>query len=294
LVTIAGCIYQLKEKKVPVNRKPPLLLALLFAIVPGAHRCAAELPQKRVLVEERFDQDLQSGLAKALLAHRHIHLAKAAGTDHSAAIRVDYVGYERGSQRVVVRYPLGAQVAQATLAFDVYFDKDFQWTAGGKLHGLGPKRPVTGGKPRRPDGWSARVMFKSQGHCATYLYDQDPRKTYGVGQTSAQPVFAAGRWHQVTLAVGLNDPGKANGWSRIRIDGREILASEQVEFRGSGKPETLIQQLLFCTFHGGHTPQWTPLDPQGKPTTVSAYFDNFRVTTSSQPDQPNAATQPRR
>jgi hypothetical protein len=39
------------------------------------------------------------------------------------------------------------------------FDQDWQWVLGGKLHGLGPEQPITGGNERLPTGWSARVTF---------------------------------------------------------------------------------------------------------------------------------------
>ncbi len=261
-----------------MNTKTIALLVSLCALLPVALICATDLQHDRVLLKEGFNRGAETGLAKTLLAHRNISLAKGAGPDRSNAIRVAYVGYDRGSQRVVLRYPLRAKVDQATISFDVCFEKDFQWTLGGKLHGLGPKRPVTGGKERRPDGWSARTVFKPKGYCATYLYDQDKSKTYGVGQKSDKPVFVAGRWHHVTLQVSLNDPGRSNGWSRILIDNQEVIKSENVEFRGSGERETLIQQFLFSTFHGGHTPNWTPVDRKGNPTTVYAYFDNFIIT----------------
>jgi hypothetical protein len=41
--------------------------------------------------------------------------------------------------------------------------------------------------------------------------------------------------------------------------------------------DTEIQQFLFSTFHGGNTTKWTPVNAQGHPTTVHAYFDNILV-----------------
>ncbi len=245
-----------------------------------AQSWAEQSDDERVLLTEDFDRSADEGLAGALLAHRHIRLASSAGTDGSDAIRVAYVGYERGSERVTARYPLGVNVAQATLAFDVRFDVDFQWVKGGKLHGLGPKRPITGGRERIPEGWSARVTFKPDGHCASYLYDQDKDRTYGVGQTSNGPVFEAGKWHRVSLQVSLNDPGESNGHARISVDGKPVVETRNVVFREAGGEDTLIQQFLFSTFHGGHEPHWAPVDADGNFKTVYAYFDNFVVTGS--------------
>lgn len=230
----------------------------------------------KYLLQESFDKD-GSGFRKRALRSPQIELAEGAGKDGSNAIRVAYVGNERGSQRVVFRYPLRRKVTQATLSFEVKFEKDFQWTAGGKLHGLGPAKPVSGGGKRVPEGWSARMMFKEEGKISTYLYDQDQSKKWGVGDKSAHPVFKAGQWHQVVMQLQLNDPGQANGAARILIDGKEILKTGGVTFRGKGGEETLIRNFMFSTFHGGSQPKWTPVDAQGNPTTVHALYDNFRV-----------------
>jgi hypothetical protein len=229
------------------------------------------------MLKETFDQDTQTGLAKRLLDHKHITLAEGAGPDGSDAIRVAYVGYNRGSERIVVRFPLDFEAESATLSFDVFFEKDFQWILGGKLHGLGPKRPLTGGERREPDKWSARIMWGQDGRCQAYLYDQDETKKWGVSKMSDEPVFTTGQWHSITLQVSLNTPGKANGYTRIFVDGKKIISYEDVEFRRRGGNDTRIQQFLFSTFHGGNTPEWAPVDETGNYTTVYAYFDNFMV-----------------
>ena len=262
---------------------------------------ALSLAQDRVIdkypgatmLKETFDQDTQTGLAKRLLAHRHVTLAKGAGPDGSDAIRVAYVGYQRGSQRVVDSFPLNFAAESATLSFDVCFEKDFQWIRGGKLHGLGPKRRVTGGRKREKDKWSARIMWRRDGRGSTYLYDQDMTQKWGVGRTSDEPVFTAGQWHRVVLQVSLNTPGQQNGFARIFVDGQEVINHEEVEFRRIGGNDTQIQQFLFSTFHGGNTPGWAPVDAEGNFTTVYAYFDNIVITEGIQQippgDVPKAA-----
>lgn len=254
------------------------LLTLCLILFNHWHARAEGNKDHPVLLEETFENGAQSALAKRMLAHPRISLVKNAGPDGSTAIRVAYEGYQRGSKRVVVHHPLSTKTDQATLSFDVCFEKKFQWVHGGKLHGLGPKNRVTGGNPRRPDGWSARIMFEERGKCSTYLYDQDKRKKYGVGKTTKTPVFTAGRWHHVTLQVSLNTPGKRNGFARILIDHKEVMTSDKINFRGEGGDHTQIQQFLFSTFHGGQTPRWAPIDKRGKPITVYAMYDNIVVT----------------
>lgn len=230
------------------------------------------------MLKETFDQDTRTGLAKRLLAHRHVTLARGAGPDGSNAIRVAYVGYNRGSERIVVRFPLDFASESATLSFDVCFDKDFQWIRGGKLHGLGPRHPLTGGRRRDPDKWSARIMWGRNGRCQTYLYDQDETKKWGVARGSNEPVFSAGQWHRVIIQVSLNTPGQSNGFARVFVDGQEVIKHEKVEFRRTGGNDTQIQQFLFSTFHGGSTPEWAPVDAAGNFATVYAYFDNIVIT----------------
>lgn len=256
-----------------------LIIAYLISIVGLSCISTAAESSGALLLFEDFDSYEQDDFGTQALLHELISLAKGAGPDGSDAIRVSYVGYERGSKRVVIRFPLKEQVKEATLSYDVCFEEDFQWVLGGKLHGLGPEAPITGGNPRKPGGWSARITFKPDGHCATYLYDQQLEITYGIGDKSIDPVFRKGQWHHVVLEVRLNDPGKSNGQARILIDGKEVVNTGSVEFRGEDGPHTAIQKLLFSTFHGGHQPKNAPVDKDGNTVTVHAMFDNFKVVT---------------
>jgi len=259
----------------------PVLFVLIWMCSPLGARGEGS----RVLMEESFDEDSGGAFAGRLLGHPKIQMAEGEGVDGSNAIRVAYVGYERGSERVVVRYPMEEGVEEASLSFDVKFGEDFQWTMGGKLHGLGPAAPVTGGRNRKPEGWSARMMFMRGGRCSTYLYDQDRTKKWGVGDRTEEPVFTRGKWHRVRLRVRLNEAGRANGWARVFVDGREVVRTDGVEFRGIEGKETLIREVLFSTFHGGNTMRWTPVDSDGNPVTVYAWFDNFVVEAEGTSDR---------
>lgn len=257
-------------------RRSRLLLrhavAALALLLPSTASCKPG----EVLFSENFDGK-PGAFAKRLLSQKQITLAKGQGPDRSDAIRVSYVGYHRGSERVVMRHPLKKAVLSATLSFDVMFDRHFQFVRGGKLHGLAPAKAITGGKDRRPDGWSARVVFKDKGRCASYLYDQSPKLKWGLTETTSRSVFQKGRWHSVELAVTVNDSGKSNGSAVITIDGKTVVRSTGIQFRGLDHPKTLISQFLFNTFHGGHSPPFAPVGKDGKFTTVHAYFDNFKV-----------------
>lgn len=230
----------------------------------------------RPLLEENFDR--LGGFGKSLLTNPNVQLIRNAGPDGSRAIRVSYVGSKVGSDRVVARYPLRKAVTEATLSFDVRFGEDFQWVRGGKLHGLGPENPVTGGNAREPDRWSARIMFDGKGRSKSYLYEQSPSKKYGVGDTSSAPVFKKGVWQKVVIRMKVNTAGKADGQFSVLVDGKEVNNQSGVKFRAQDGKDTLISSMLFSTFHGGNSPSNAPKDDKGNFTTVYADFDNFRVT----------------
>jgi hypothetical protein len=248
------------------------ILTVLSAVCVCAQPALADRP----LLEENFDR--LGGFGELLLSDPHVQLIRKGGPDGSKAIRVSYVGSKVGSERVVEGYPLKKAVTEATLAFDVRFGEDFQWVKGGKLHGLGPENPVTGGNAREPHRWSARIMFAGDGRSKSYLYEQSPNKKYGVGDTSKAPVFRKGIWQKVRIQVKLNTPGKADGRFAVHVDGKQVNQQSGVEFRARDGKDTLISRMLFSTFHGGHSPSNAPKDDKGNFITVHADFDNFLVT----------------
>ena len=255
----------------PSAMKPFPFLAALLAVSACVQPALADRP----LLEENFDR--LGGFGELLLTDPNVQLIRKGGPDGSKAIRVSYVGSKVGSEGVVAGYPLRKAVMEATLAFDVRFGEDFQWVGGGKLHGLGPEHPVTGGNAREPDRWSARVMFGGDGRSKAYLYEQSPDKKYGVGGTSRTPVFKKGVWQKVVIRMKLNTPGKADGKFSVLVDGKEVNEQSGVEFRARDGKGTLISRMLFSTFHGGNSPGNAPKDAEGNFTTVHADFDNFRV-----------------
>lgn len=228
-----------------------------------------------VLLEENFDR--VGSFGRLLLSDAHVKLLRKGGPDGSDAIRVAYVGSKEGSERVVMRHPLKKAVEEATLSFDVRFGEDFQWVKGGKLHGLGPENPVTGGNDRAPEKWSARLMFGGEGQTKSYLYEQSPDKKFGIGGTSKASVFKKGVWHHVVIRVKVNTAGNADGMFTVSVDGKEVNKESTVTFRASKDKSTLISTMLFSTFHGGESPAHAPRNQAGKYTTVYADFDNFTV-----------------
>lgn len=211
------------------------------------------------------------------ITHDLVEAAPGEGVDGGTALKVRYIGFEQGSRRVVRQMPLGERGEEYTLVFDVRFDEDFQFVRGGKLHGLGPARPIAGGRDMRPDGWSARANFAAGGEARTYLYNQDQPGTWGTSKGNRDFAFTPGRYHAISFHVKLNDPEEANGFAHIYVDGELVVPHNDVRFRGEDGDHTLIDRALFSTFHGGSSPTWAPVDEDGEFTTVYAWFDNLAV-----------------
>ncbi len=242
-----------------------------FALTVSAHA-------KSLVLFENFDAEEPGDVHERLESHGRLNIAEGEGVDGSRGLKADYVGYDRGSERIVQRHSLDRQMSEATLCYDVKFPEAFQFVRGGKLHGLGPASPVAGGHDREPHRWSARVNFSGDDSVRTYVYDQTEDVTYGVGQRPDNGfTFSREQYHAVSMHMKLNDHDEANGFVHIYVDGDRVVSHDNLRIRGTGGEETLIQHFLFSTFHGGSSPQWAPVDEDGEYITVHAYFDNFAV-----------------
>lgn len=279
----------------------PVLLGLAGLVCVDAW--SGELPadRERILFTADFESHgsaNESAAAKRLRAHRHVEGVADGGFGGSAGIRVAYVGGKRGSERVVSTLELARPVTEATLCFDVFFEEDFQFVRGGKLHGLGPNDPAVGGERVTAETWSARLMFGPEekvkgrdkeasaakaGGLRGYTYHQNMRGKYGEGATR-NAVLPRGRWLRLCYHIGLNKSAKSkDGFAHLYIDGVQVLKQEGLQFRASDKPGSEIRRFLFHTFHGGSDKSWAPRvrGKDGKPTTafatVHARFDNLLV-----------------
>lgn len=255
-----------------------LALGALLSLTTGMASALAEDPPEGDGAHETtpvYADDFEG--ESSLAGHRLLELAPGEGVNGSTGLRATYVGEERGSSRIVRREALSEALNEATLVYDVRFEEDFQFVRGGKLHGLGPARTITGGNPIEPWGWSARVVFGSEGTIRTYLYNQDQSGTWGSSRTASDFRFETGEFYAISLHVKINDPDEANGFAHIYVDGDRVLEHNDVRFRGEEGDHTLINQFLFSTFHGGSSPAWAPTHEDGSYATVHATFDNFAV-----------------
>jgi len=251
---------------------------LSFLMAVAVLPCLAEDDVKAPLCATGFESPDEQGLYGRLLRDKRVEVVDDEGVDGSKALRVTYRGNQRGSERIVNTFKLDKPLDEATLVFDVKFDKDFQFRKGGKLHGLGPDNRVTGGNKMKPDGWSARAMWREDG-LNTYVYCQDKDNQYGQGpDRSLDFQFEKQRYYSVCIYVKLNDPvDQANGSVRIYVNGKGVAEDRDIQFRAEDGDHTKITHLLFSTFHGGEDPSWAPRNEEGDYIDVHAYFDNFAV-----------------
>ena len=248
----------------------------LIPMLPGHMLLATTMvaAQPGPTLNESFDADRPICL-RSQLAVRPTTALGPYGRD-SAGVRVGYVGYPQGSQRIVFRCPLPTKGEEYTFSYDVRFDKDFQFVRGGKLHGLGPDRVMSGGNGTALDGWSARVVFHREGRVGTYVYNQEQKGRFGLVDWAEGFRFEPGRFYRVTLYARVNSAADAgDGVVRLYIDAKKLVERSGIRYRGVGGDRALITSMLFSTFHGGGDPTWAPKDNEGKYTTVYADFDNF-------------------
>ena len=230
------------------------------------------------IVATDFDSDDQWRLAQTLQQHDLLKTVDDEGVDGGKALKATYVGYERGSKRIVKSFKLPRQMDEATLVFDVKFDQGFQFVKSGKLNGLGPDNRITGGKPMKPEGWSARAVWQPKG-LHSYVYCQNKQGKYGQGpERKARFQFKTERYYAVSIYVKLNDPvDKANGIVRVYVNGKGVAEDKGIQFRSVEGDHTRITHLMFSTFHGGQSPGYAPKDKAGNYIDVHAFFDNLAV-----------------
>ncbi len=214
-----------------------------------------------------------------LLQHRKLTLSETMGVGNSTALKAEYVGDSRGSERIVVDLRLPKNLMEATLCFDVMFEKNFQFVKGGKLHGLGPVNKITGGNPIKPDGWSARAMWGNGGSLITYTYHQKMKKSHGENGTGVNGYkMKKGEYQSICQYVKVNKPASAsNGVFRLYANGKLVQKRENAQFRKLDNADAEINKVLFSTFLGGNSPDWAPRNSNGTYATQYSYFDNIAV-----------------
>jgi len=280
---MTNCQAHSAKRAIPSRKLPasPLVL-LLFLSAGGMLPCAGEPAQ--VLWRESFDGAREASRFRDRLAkHENVTIAPGAGPDGSAALRVIYRSGQRGSEGISFSLRLPESAPCISLSYDVRFEPNFDFARGGKLPGLGPENPVTGGNAMHATGWSARPMWREHGLLTSYVYHQNKPGKYGEYQKAKGFRLPRGRYLPVTVVVKVNGAaGTRDGIVEIFVDGvRRVVHAGLELHRGSGEEElsaAAVNRLVFSTFHGGNDESWAPKDAKGRFRDVVAWFDNVEIS----------------
>ncbi len=171
-----------------------------------------------------------------------------------------------------------ADGAEYQLQFDMMFDNNFDFSAGGKVgFGFLLGAGYTGGQPATDgNGGSARIMwYKSGGrsYLKPYIYHKDQPGQYGDDFAKSYPAtgnIAKGQWHTVKIYVKSNTGSNTDGRLQVSINGTTLLDKAMRWTTNDAK--RLINRICFETFRGGADASWT------SPTDGQIYFDKVSWT----------------
>lgn len=176
-------------------------------------------------------------------------------------LRVHYPegGVGPGEGGAQFRVALPASFDRLFVAYRVRFAPGFDFVRGGKLPGLIGGEGNTGGEtPDGTDGWSARMMWRTDGDAVQYVYHPEQPGTYGEDfpwDRDGQRRFDDA-WHVVEHEIVMNTPGANDGAVRGWWDGELALERTGVRFRDVDT--FAIDGFYFSTFFGGGDPSWAP------------------------------------
>ena len=195
-------------------------------------------------------------------------------TNRALAVRYPEGAYGTSNTGAQWKIPLGGSFEHATLTYRIRFTGDFDFVKGGKLPGLIGGTGNTGGSvPDGTDGWSARMMWRTDGDIVQYVYHPDQPGGYGEDlpwTDDGQPLrFERDRWYTLQHEIVMNTPGQQDGIIRTTLDGVPALTVTDMRFRDV---DTLaIDSLYFSTFFGGGSSSWATTRDE------VIWFDDFEV-----------------
>lgn len=215
------------------------------------------------------------------------NLAFQPAPDATAAMQVSYPAGSRapsvssapmGGAGFYLPFDAGGYVASACLRYRVFFPESFDFTRGGKLPGIygGVDRAPSGGaRPTGDDGFSLRLMWRTDGAGEVYLYAPNmvPSSRAG-GMEIGTGVwrFERGRWTDIVIETRLNQPGLSNGIARLWVDDQLIMGVKGIRYRETDAMG--IKGVMFSTFFGGKSADFAPATDQ------SLYFADFAWKTT--------------
>jgi hypothetical protein len=202
----------------------------------------------------------------------------ANGSGGTNGLRVTYpaggVGPGDGGAQWLIPFN-GNTYNELTLQYDVFFEDGFDWQLGGKLPGLvGGGSVASGGTAANgTNGWSARIMWRSNGTVAQYVYHVDQPTQFGqdmvwkIGGNNV--ILQDDTWYTFKTHIAMNTPGQNDGVLQSWLNGQLVLDRHDIRWRDVASLQ--IDNVYFSTFYGGSTAEWAPN------TTTNVRFDSFSV-----------------
>lgn len=166
------------------------------------------------------------------------------------------------------------------LNFDMMFDSQFDFSAGGKIgYGFLLGEGYTGGVPGTDgNGGSARLMWykgwDGRVYLKPYLYYKDQPGQYGNDFAKSYPAtgsVAKGTWYSVKMLVKSNTGSNTDGRIQIVINGTTVM--DQAIRWTTNDLKRMINRVCFETFRGGADASWQST------TDGHIYFDNVSLAT---------------
>ncbi len=196
-------------------------------------------------------------------------------------LRIDYpqegVGpREGGAQwKVDFKKAFGTTYNELYISYKLRFVDGFNPVKGGKLPGMFGGEANTGGRPSNGyDGWTARMLWRSEAAAIFYVYHADMQGTFGDkfywGEVETQ-LFPNGEWVQVEHRIVMNTPGNKDGILQGWYNGRLALNKHDMRYRHIN--DFAIDGFYFSTFFGGSSNSWAPIRDE----TID--FDDFIFST---------------
>lgn len=196
-------------------------------------------------------------------------------------LRQEYVPNAKGSPRTQVAVNLGAY-NELYMSFRFHLEPNFEFSKGGKMHGLGGGTYPSGGTPPAPgEGFSWRHMwrFNSGVHASYkrfegYAYHSDMTQTFGdeipYGPEVRDP--ALGVWHTLTQRVKLNTGTNFDAVVQTWFNG--VLQHTWNGRLKNGGTYT-VDKFRYATFYGGDNSTWSPS------TTTHVRYRDFKIATAA-------------
>ncbi len=172
--------------------------------------------------------------------------------------------------------PFDSVFRELYFSYNWKFGRDWNSTAGGKLHGLrGLPRWSGYPCPKEEDGFIVWNQFKRAGKISTYHYDRTSSWCpWGSDDYKFHDIyFFYGVWYAVTQRLVINsfqgDSAIADGINEIWVNGK--LLFQEKELILVENPSKGIEALSLQNFYGGDIEEFMPLN------SCSGYMDNIKI-----------------